>query len=65
MENSWIYQGEIRKGSGENHTRRTFVLCALHQMEENRMGGTSGRHEHIRNKYINVGDKKHEEKRLF
>jgi hypothetical protein len=60
MENSWVYQGEITKESGENHT-----LFALHQMKENRMGGTSGRHKHIRNTYINVDDRKPKEKRLF
>jgi len=52
-------------GGGENYTRSTFVICALHQMKENRMGGTSGRHEHIKNTYINVDDKEHEQKRLF
>jgi len=65
MGNSWIYHRGSTKGSGENHTMRTFVICDLHQMKENSMRGTSGRHEHIRNTYINVDDRKPEEKRLF
>jgi hypothetical protein len=60
MKNSGICQRGSTKGSGENHKRKTFLICGCHQMKDNRMGGTSGRHEHVRNTYINVDDRKPE-----